>query len=175
VGRLEKIIKNSFTEVGKGWFNIHETSKETYEFGKLKKFLTLVNFMMQDTILSLGKDSVRQFVSFMMQYIPKETHIYSTSSVKNVFEKPPKPVEEGGPEEEDANLGKEIPESEMTLIQKVRKEMDAMFSLDKDPEPLFVLDLILKPNQLIPNYSVEPRDIVTKILEVFDEGIECLQ
>jgi len=50
-----------------------------------------------------------------------------------------------------------------------------MFSLDKDPEPLFVLDLILKPNQLIPNYSVEPRDIVSKILEVFDEGIECLQ
>lgn len=131
--------------------------------------------MMQDTILSLGKDSVRQFVSFMMQYIPKETHIYSTSSVKNVFEKQAKAVEEGGPEEGNENQEKEIPESEMTLVQKVRKEMDAMFSLDKDPEPLFVLDLILKPNQIIPNYSVEPRDIVSKILEVFDEGIECLQ
>jgi hypothetical protein len=132
--------------------------------------------MMQDTILSLGKDSVRQFVSFMMQYIPKETHIYSTSSVKNVFEKQAKAVEEGGPAEEgNENQEKEIPESEMTLVQKVRKEMDAMFSLDKDPEPLFVLDLILKPNQIIPNYSVEPRDIVSKILEVFDEGIECLQ
>jgi len=52
--------------------------------------------------------------------------------------------------------------------------MDAMFSKDKDPEPLFVLDLILKPNQLIPNYSVEPKDIVNKVLEVFDDGIECL-
>jgi hypothetical protein len=50
-----------------------------------------------------------------------------------------------------------------------------MFAKDKDPDPLFVLDLILKPNQLIPQYSTEPRDIVTKILEVFDEGIECLQ
>lgn len=50
-----------------------------------------------------------------------------------------------------------------------------MFSLDKDPEPLFVLDLILKPNQLIPMYSVEPRDIVSKIMEVFDDGINCLQ
>jgi hypothetical protein len=49
-----------------------------------------------------------------------------------------------------------------------------MFAADKDPEPLFVLDLILKPNQLIPHYSVEPRDIVSKVLEVFDEGIECL-
>jgi hypothetical protein len=55
--------------------------------------------MMQDTILSLGKDSVQQFVKFMMQYIPKETHIYSTSSVKNIFEKQAKPIEEGGPEE----------------------------------------------------------------------------
>lgn len=30
-----------------------ETSKITYDFGKLKKFLTLVRLMMQDTILSL--------------------------------------------------------------------------------------------------------------------------
>jgi hypothetical protein len=62
----------------------------------------------------------------------------------------------------------------MTTAQKVRKELDAMFSQDKDPEPLFVLDLILKPNQLIPLYSVEPRDIVSKVMEVFDEGINCL-
>jgi hypothetical protein len=68
----------------------------------------------------------------------------------------------------------EIDESEMTTVQKVRKELDQQFSNDKDPEPLFVLDLILKPNQLIPNYSVEPRDIVQKVIDVFDEGIECL-
>ena len=50
-----------------------------------------------------------------------------------------------------------------------------MFSKDKDPEPLFVLDLILKPNQLIPQYSTEPKDIISKVLEAFDEGIESLQ
>jgi len=26
--------------MGKSWFNLNETSKETYEMGKLKKFLT---------------------------------------------------------------------------------------------------------------------------------------
>lgn len=62
----------------------------------------------------------------------------------------------------------------MTTVQKVRKELNQMFSKNKDPEPLFVLDLILKPNQLIPQYSTEPKDIVNKILEVFDEGIDCL-
>jgi len=87
VGRLEKIIKGSFTEVGKGWFNIHETSKETYEFGKLKKFLTLVNFMMQDTVLSLCKESVREFVQFMIKFMPIQSDVKSTSEVKNVFPK----------------------------------------------------------------------------------------
>lgn len=159
--------------MGKGWFNIHETSKETYEFGKLKKFLTLINFMMQDTILTLGKESVREFVDFLMKYIPKETVIKSTSEVINVFDKPAiEGAQEGGPSDE---AEAPVPESEWTTVQKVRHELDQMFSQDKDPEPLFVLDLILKPNQLIPNYSVEPREIVNKVLEVFDEGIECLQ
>ena len=141
VGRLEKIIRSSFTDVGKGWFNIHETSKETYEFGKLKKFLTLVNFMMQDTILTLCKDSVKAFVEFMMQYIPQKTTICSTSKVLNEFEKlHPTDADEVEEPRED------IPESQMTMVQLMRKELDMMFAKDKDPEPLFVLDLILKPS-----------------------------
>lgn len=41
-----KIIKTQFEKVGKGWFNMKETSKITYDFGKLKRFLTLVRLMM---------------------------------------------------------------------------------------------------------------------------------
>ena len=85
VGRLEKIIKTSFKDVGKGWFNINESSKETYEFGKLKKFLMLVNFMMQDTVLNLCKSSVAEFVDFMLAYIPDETLITNTAHVSNKF------------------------------------------------------------------------------------------
>lgn len=87
VGRLEKIIKSSFTDVGKGWFNIHETNKETYEFGKLKKFLTLVNFMMQDTVLVICQESVEDFVNFIHSFIPKDTIIHSTNAVTNIYEK----------------------------------------------------------------------------------------
>jgi len=92
VGRLEKIIKASFTEVGKGWFNIHETSKETYEFGKLKKFLTLVNFMMQDTVLTMCKESVAEFLEFILKFIPLYTIVDNTSQVRNFF--PKKQLEE---------------------------------------------------------------------------------
>jgi dynein heavy chain len=83
--RLEKIIKSSFNDVGKGWFYIFEKSKETYEFGKLKKFLTLVNFMMQDTVLNLCKDSVKEFVNYLLNFIPDSTIIQSTSKVRNTY------------------------------------------------------------------------------------------
>ena len=144
MGRLEKIIKASFTEVGKGWFNIHETSKETYEFGKLKKFLTLVNFMMQDTVLTMCKDSVAEFVEFILKFIPESTSVESTSCVKNYF--PKKALPEGEAPEGEQEEFADIPESQLTTVQRVKKELNKMFAKDKDPEPLFVLDLILKPN-----------------------------
>ena len=87
VGKLASIIKKEFDGVGKGWFNIHEASKETYEFGKLKKFLTLVNFMMQDAVLTLCKESVKEFVHFMLAFCPLDTKIVTTNEVHNSFDK----------------------------------------------------------------------------------------
>lgn len=77
--------------------------------------------MMQDTVLSMCKESVSQFVEFVLQYIPKETHIESTSRVKNIFEK--KALPEGETEEDQEQL-EVIPEEEMTTIQQVRKELN---------------------------------------------------
>ena len=86
--KLTKIIKASFKDVGKGWFNLNvtEDEKESYEFGKLKKFLNLVNFMMQDTVLNLCKSSVYEFIVYMKDFIPEETLITSASAVENKFE-----------------------------------------------------------------------------------------
>jgi dynein heavy chain len=75
----------SFEDVGKGWFNIKEDSKETYEFGKLKKFLTLVNFMMQDTVLTMSRESVKEFVDFVLAFCPSDTKIVNTNEVHNTF------------------------------------------------------------------------------------------
>lgn len=41
-----KIIKERFSDIGKGWFNMKETSKITYDFGKLKRMLTVIRLMM---------------------------------------------------------------------------------------------------------------------------------
>ena len=168
VSKLEKICKTSFQDVGKGWFNIHEMSKETYEFGKLKKFLTLINFMMHDTVLNITKDSVKDFVEFMLNFIPDETEIISSSHVKNTF--PKKAIKDEETEETDAE---EEPE-ELEGIKDTRKWLNGLFRKDKDPDPLFILDLILKPGQLVPMYSTNPNDVVDKIKEVFENGISVM-
>lgn len=44
--------------------------------------------MMQDTVLSICKESVKDFVEYILQFIPTETTILSTADVKNLFPKP---------------------------------------------------------------------------------------
>ena len=68
---LIKVIKTNFSMVGKGWFNMQETSKITYDFGKLKRFLTVVRLMMQDTVLSVVRRCFYEFKDFITTSIPK--------------------------------------------------------------------------------------------------------
>lgn len=57
--------------------------------------------MMQDTILLLCKESVREILRFMVKFIPKETFIHSTSVVKNEFHKEVAADQEDLEEQED--------------------------------------------------------------------------
>lgn len=62
---LKNLIRSSFKDVGKGWFNLNEQNQETYEFSKLKKFLRVVRFMMEDTMRILVESSYEKFVNFI--------------------------------------------------------------------------------------------------------------
>lgn len=64
--------------------------------------------MMQDTVLSMSKDSVKQFVEFVLKFIPKDTEIISTSEVKNYFEK--QAIMAPGDEEEEPKSYEGIPD-----------------------------------------------------------------
>ncbi len=44
---LRAAIRTSLRDVGKGWFNIHETNWEVYQMSKMKKFMEMVKFNMQ--------------------------------------------------------------------------------------------------------------------------------
>jgi len=92
VNKLKDTIKKYFGGVGKGWFNIQETSKETYEFGKLKKLLTRIRLMMEENILEISKQSLYSFVNGIISLIPKFTTVNGAGDVQNTFTE--SPVEE---------------------------------------------------------------------------------
>ncbi|KAG2439747.1 hypothetical protein HYH02_010624 [Chlamydomonas schloesseri] len=79
---LRNAIRNSFKDVGKGWFNLGEASMETYEFSKLRKFLTLTRFMMEDTMRGLVEESLAKFAGFIQGCCPGRVAVHSTCAVE---------------------------------------------------------------------------------------------
>ena len=48
--KLHEIIETNLRNVGKGWFNIYEFNKETYEYGKVKRMLILTRLLMREAL-----------------------------------------------------------------------------------------------------------------------------
>eukprot|EP01064_Diplonema_japonicum_P003207 TRINITY_DN1209_c2_g1_i1.p1 TRINITY_DN1209_c2_g1~~TRINITY_DN1209_c2_g1_i1.p1 ORF type:complete len:4214 (+),score=1112.95 TRINITY_DN1209_c2_g1_i1:49-12642(+) len=63
--KLKDCIIAHIAGVGKGWLNLEEKSKEIYEISKLKKFLTTVKYMMEDTLHFLVLNSITAFAEFI--------------------------------------------------------------------------------------------------------------
>jgi len=118
------------------------------------------------------RESVKEFVRFVLAFCPINTRIVSTREVHNSFDK--KVI---GPDDSDFEEKpyQNVPVAARDNWQTTAVWLHEMFDKNKDPEPLFVLDLILKPGHLIPTYSTNPEEVVLKVLGVFDDGIEALQ
>jgi dynein heavy chain len=147
VNKIKDIIKGNFNDMGEGWFNLGETNKEIYEAGKLKKFLTQVKFIMQDTLLHLTRRSVLGFVEAILKFLPLSVDIIDANNVVNKF---------------------------ITDEEQAKLDEDP-FSVPKDPIPLFTIDLVLEDGTNELQYSVDPGDVVSTIMQIFDAGIETLQ
>ncbi|XP_048258404.1 dynein axonemal heavy chain 1-like isoform X3 [Haliotis rufescens] len=63
---LRANIRTCLRDVGKGWFNIHETNWEVYQISKLKKFMEMVKFIMQDSLRYLVQDSLVNFTQMVV-------------------------------------------------------------------------------------------------------------
>jgi hypothetical protein len=105
----------------------------------------------------------------MLSYIPEQTKIVSTAIVHNTFKKVQKTEE---PDEESPNL--QVNENDLEGVKNTKIWLAGMFKKDKNPEPLYILDLILKNGQLIPTFSTLPQNIVQSIRDIFEEGVKCL-
>jgi len=47
IATLRVGVRTSLRDVGRGWFNLHESDWEVYLVSKLKKFVEMIKFNMQ--------------------------------------------------------------------------------------------------------------------------------
>lgn len=106
VNKIKDIVKTNFAEdaasanqFGKPWYSLNENSKETYEMGKLKKFLTQAKFVMQDTLLYMTQDSVKRFVEAIIDFVPISCEVQNSFEVINTFYTEEQIKEMGAPKE----------------------------------------------------------------------------
>lgn len=84
VTQLQRVITSSLDRVGKGWFNINESNHQTYEYSKLKKLLTCMRFMMEDTLRYLVLGSLSAFTKFTTTACNVDITVKSTNDVRTV-------------------------------------------------------------------------------------------
>ena len=87
---LKNIVTRQFSGVGKGWFSITDTSQTTYDFGKLKRFLTLMRLEMQDVLLTVAKREFYAFYNLIEYYVPESVQVVKAATVHNTFKPDPK-------------------------------------------------------------------------------------
>ena len=78
---LKSIVRNGLKDVGKGWFNLQEKSTEVYAMSKLKGFLRMVNFMMQDCVIFMAEASIRSYADFVIARSGWQVTVTSPSEV----------------------------------------------------------------------------------------------
>ncbi|KAI5076359.1 hypothetical protein GOP47_0008424 [Adiantum capillus-veneris] len=65
---LKNIIRSSFKDVGKGWFNLQESSLDAYDASKLKRFLKMVRYMMEDCVRYLVEETLGRYCNFVERH-----------------------------------------------------------------------------------------------------------
>lgn len=82
INTLKSGIRSCFLDFGKGWFNIKETDYSVYQISKLKKFMELVKFSMQDSLRFLVQDSLVNYTQMVVD------SCWQVIDIKDTFEWP---------------------------------------------------------------------------------------
>jgi len=78
--KISQSIKGGLQDSGKGWYNLQEHHRDSYEFSKLRKLLRRANFLMQDTLRFLTEASVKEFCAFIKNAVLGTVSVRGTSS-----------------------------------------------------------------------------------------------
>jgi hypothetical protein len=106
VNRIKDIVKTNFAEdpvqsqtMGRPWYSLNEDKIQSYEVGKLKKFLQQTKFVMQDTLQYMTQSSVKRFVAAIVEFVPIDVKIIDSFRVENTFYTEEQIREMGAPKE----------------------------------------------------------------------------
>eukprot|EP00466_Bigelowiella_natans_P015986 jgi/Bigna1/46472/estExt_Genewise1.C_40322 len=80
--RLIDDIRRILRKAGKGSLNIGIASQDMYKFSKVRRFLKLTNFVMEDSIRFLAKDSLQKFHDFILSSCDYKVEVKGISEVK---------------------------------------------------------------------------------------------
>ncbi len=78
VTALKNAVKNSLRDSGKGWFNLHERSRDVYMMSKLRRFMVRVGFLMENNIYHLVEDSLHTYTHFILSAAPVSVQVMDT-------------------------------------------------------------------------------------------------
>jgi dynein heavy chain, axonemal len=168
---IKDTLEKSLNGVGKGSFNLNVASKEIYEYLKLKKYMTVVKLLMQDTLYSLVNKSMMKFVKFFEKFIPEEVIIEDVNKVTNIFHK----------EEEEDKLNSTYDlinmkdETSNKYSEGINENEDDDFLIDPvSAWPLFQVNIMKRENNRV-EYTTKSEELISDILKIFDEGLERMQ
>lgn len=69
ISTLKNVFRVTFKKIDKGWFNMKETSMDAYKASKMKRYLTMVQLMMEDSLRYLVEDALQKYTCFVEQHI----------------------------------------------------------------------------------------------------------
>ena len=142
-------IRQGLKDVDKGWLNLHEKSRELYDFSKLKRLMTRINFMIGDAVRACALQAMTDYVALIERTCQYEVAVQGLKDAQLTLRGS---AEAGGGSGGGASGGGgEAPSS---------------------GQPLFSVDLLFKDGCI--QYSSAATALATTPLDVFDAAFAAL-
>jgi dynein heavy chain len=169
---LKETLEKSLMGVGKGSFNLNVASKEIYEYLKLKKYMTVVKLVMQDTLYALVFRSMTGYLAFFDNFIPYEVEVTSVNEVVNKYY--PEQQEDKLNTTNDLINAQDIMNSFINNTKDITGEEDEFIVDPGEKWPLFQINITKKDDKRI-EYTTKEKDLIDEILGLFDFGLTQMQ
>ena len=137
-------IRQGLKDVDKGWLNLREKSRELYDFSKLKRLMTRINFMIGDAVRTCALQAMTDYVALIERTCQYDVVVHGLKDAQLTLRATSQGGVSGGSGGSEAVSG----------------------------QPLFSVDLLFKDGCV--QYSSAATALATTPLDVFDAAFAAL-